>query len=792
MWAREREREREQEQAAADLGALLRSAADALDALADGIIAGWLERVEGTIYAGHPELDREQLVDDAPQLVHGVAEALRQGQPEALAAPWTAAARAHALARLRGRMPMRDLVREYQILREEIWQAVQRHPPAVAMEDVCDIARNVDAALDTMVTIATATYGGELEHALAEAEAERAAASRLAAIVESSGEAILTLDLEGIVQDWNAAAERLYGYRAEEAVGRPLAALIPPERAEELGEILARTRSGEAIRAHDTVCVRKDGSRLDVSLAISPLRDERGQVIGASWVAHDISERKRAEKEREQLREEAEHRAAELNAIIEGIRDGLIIYGPRGEIVRLNERAREILGVGPEWASLPPEERMQVTEVRGGSGRPVPRGEFARDVALRGEHVADYRMSMRRPDGQHRELLVNAGPIRDPEGRLLGAVLNFADVTALVAVQQEAQRRAAELDAIIGSVADGLFIVDPQVRFVRANRAATSIARLSPEDLGKPLEEQWALLHPETADGEPLTMNHVLVRRALQGEVMRGVVVKLHPPGGQAVWVAASAGPIWSPQGRALGTVITFTDITRQRELQEQREDLLRAVSHDLRNPLTAVQGQSQLLERRLSKAGLERECETARMIVTAAQRMNTMIQDLVDSARSESGQLKLERRPVELRAFVLELKQRLAASLETGRIEVRVPGDLPPALADPARLERILVNLWSNALKYSAPGTPVTVTARQEKNRLVVAVTDRGRGIPPEERGRLFQRYFRAGAAREAREGLGLGLYIARTLVEAHGGRIWVESEVGKGSTFSFSLPKA
>jgi signal transduction histidine kinase len=112
--------------------------------------------------------------------------------------------------------------------------------------------------------------------------------------------------------------------------------------------------------------------------------------------------------------------------------------------------------------------------------------------------------------------------------------------------------------------------------------------------------------------------------------------------------------------------------------------------------------------------------------------------------------------------------------------------------LADPDRLERILMNLLTNALKYSAPGTPVTVALARRDGQVVTAVSDQGPGIPPDELPHLFERYYRARETRERKEGLGLGLYITKGLVEAHGGRLWVESQVGKGSTFSFSLPAA
>ena len=171
---------------------------------------------------------------------------------------------------------------------------------------------------------------------------------------------------------------------------------------------------------------------------------------------------------------------------------------------------------------------------------------------------------------------------------------------------------------------------------------------------------------------------------------------------------------------------------------------------------------------------------------------MNRMIQDLVDAARQEAGLLKLERRPVDLREALLSLIERLATTFDTQRIRVVAPDDLPRVLADADRLERILTNLLSNALKYSPPGSEVTITLERRGGEVVTSIRDRGPGIAPDELPHLFERYYRGPAARAAPEGLGLGLYITRMLVEAHGGHIWAESQVGAGSTFSFSLPIA
>ena len=226
---------------------------------------------------------------------------------------------------------------------------------------------------------------------------------------------------------------------------------------------------------------------------------------------------------------------------------------------------------------------------------------------------------------------------------------------------------------------------------------------------------------------------------------------------------------------------------------EEQRDAYVRAVSHDLRHPLTIIQGQAQMLWRSLQKDTYDGpRLRTVEAILASSRSMNAMIQDLVDAARLEGGQVRLNLTSVEMGAFVLDLKARLAGTFEAERIAVEAPEGICPVRADPERLERILMNLLSNAFKYSPPDTPITVRIEQQGGEVITAVSDRGAGIPAEELPRLFQQYYRTTATRARPESLGLGLHICRGFVEAPGGRIWVDSELGKGSTFYFSLPCA
>jgi len=370
-----------------------------------------------------------------------------------------------------------------------------------------------------------------------------------------------------------------------------------------------------------------------------------------------------------------------------------------------------------------------------------------------------------------------------------------------------AEEQSALLSALFERSPDAMAFVDDGLAIRAANESlATQVSRALEDLVGRTTEEVFP--------GWAQEAEQVCRRVRESGEPYR-VEASPHVAGGRpgTHW-DVSVAPVHRADGGFLGYLVVHRDVTERRRTEEQRDELVaqlqevngrlvaasiqakehvHAICHDLRAPLTIVQGHAQLVLRALEKAGLKGpERRSAEAILTSARRMSAMVQDLADSARLESGQLKLSRTRVDVRQFALDLVGRLAATTEPERLRVDAPANLPPAWADPDCLERILTNLLGNALKYSAPGTPVVVALGAREGEVVTSVSDEGRGIAPEELPRLFERYYRTRQAREQREGLGLGLYITRGLVEAHGGRVWVESQVGKGSTFSFTLPVA
>ncbi|MBI2941742.1 MAG: GAF domain-containing protein [Chloroflexi bacterium] len=287
---------------------------------------------------------------------------------------------------------------------------------------------------------------------------------------------------------------------------------------------------------------------------------------------------------------------------------------------------------------------------------------------------------------------------------------------------------------------------------------------------------------------EDLQSIHPL-RRHFTGEELL-----LHRPDGQEVPILASAGPIQATAGDAIGAIIVFEDITPIKELERLREEWTSVVAHDLRTPIAVISGYAQLLERVSRRGGRSPEEQHAMSAIRAsAEHLNRMVSDLLDASRIEARRLKIERQRVDLPALVREMVGRTAAIIDGHRVRVEVRGDIAPIWADPGRVEQVLSNLLTNAAKYSYPDTEIQVEVERRDGEAQVSVTNQGSGIPPEEIPHLFTRFYRTRGAQAGRTaGVGLGLYIARGLVEAHGGRIWATSSPGQTTTFAFTLPVA
>jgi PAS domain S-box-containing protein len=359
---------------------------------------------------------------------------------------------------------------------------------------------------------------------------------------------------------------------------------------------------------------------------------------------------------------------------------------------------------------------------------------------------------------------------------------------ALDRARRDATLRAAVLDAALEAAPVGVVIYDRAGAILQMNRAARAGLGYDEQAAGLPMEERLRRLDLRDEHERPLAAEETPAGRAFRGETVVDLVLRVRTADGKDRLISAAAAPIHASAEEIAGVVATYHDVTAVHRLNEQVQNLVRVVSHDLRTPLGVVLLQGELLARSPDAATARRGAT----IKSAAQRMGMLVQDMVDLARVETRQLRLDLVDLDLRAWVGEAVATLAGVLPTGRLRVEVAPDVPRVRADPGRLERVLANLLSNAVKYSPAESGILLAAARHELGARLSVTDAGRGIPADELPKVFDRYYRAPGAATYGEGLGLGLFITRQLVEAHGGRIWAESEAGRGSTFHVVLPAA
>lgn len=303
---------------------------------------------------------------------------------------------------------------------------------------------------------------------------------------------------------------------------------------------------------------------------------------------------------------------------------------------------------------------------------------------------------------------------------------------------------------------------------------------------GNPLRQlSLALRGP---DGGELAPEQLPWARALAGERLEALeLLRIRPRGGTAP-VLVHAAPVLGPTGATIGAIVSVEDASAQAELTRLREEYLGLVSHDLRNPLSAIVLSATLLERELRASGGDLATEAA-AIRRSAGRIDAMIEELLQTTLLETGHSLPMLQELDLRDVITDCVSRTSVPLERARLQLALAQDLPLIRGDLCQLDRVLSNLISNALKYSPRESSVVVRALRTEAELVVSVEDHGPGLAPEDAARVFDKYFRAGSA-HGRRGFGLGLYICRLIIEAHHGRIWVDSALGRGSAFHFALP--
>jgi signal transduction histidine kinase len=276
----------------------------------------------------------------------------------------------------------------------------------------------------------------------------------------------------------------------------------------------------------------------------------------------------------------------------------------------------------------------------------------------------------------------------------------------------------------------------------------------------------------------------------MAGETVPPTAVLFRHPDGTVVPTVVNAAPVHTDSNEIFGAVVALRDASVEHENERLREEFSAIIAHDLRNPIAAIGLQVEQMFRRREDDSIAVPVADLERMRRTVGRVDLMIHDLLDVGRIELGRLLLDRKPLSPREALQKLAEQVAPALGEHPLDIRTTASPTTVFADPLRFDQVMTNLLDNAAKFSKKGAPIRIRVEASEGGATFTISDGGIGIAPEELPMLFDRFYQAKRARERNGGLGLGLYIAKGIVVAHGGRIWVESTVGRGSSFHVWFP--
>ncbi|MBV9228381.1 MAG: PAS domain S-box protein [Chloroflexi bacterium] len=378
----------------------------------------------------------------------------------------------------------------------------------------------------------------------------------------------------------------------------------------------------------------------------------------------------------------------------------------------------------------------------------------------------------------------------EKEGSLYLFIAQLAAGLRFALKSQALVKEQGRLSAIFQHSAEGILTVDNALRIIDFNPAMERLTGWrESEVLGR---FYFEVLRPKDRQGNDLGLNDSPILQAFAGQTVVNREMVISARDGQHFDASITASCVRSVWGEPMNGILNVRDMTREREQEEQRSTFISVISHELQTPIAIIKGYASTLAR--TDVQFDSEAVRSRLVAIEeeADRLNKLVGNLLYASRIQAGGLQMDIAPLDLVPLVEGVVRRLKARSPDVSVKLVLPSNLPTVMADRERIEEVLQNLLDNAIKYSPRQRAITVNCHATGEEVIVSVSDAGMGISLRDQEQIFKRFHRVGSPMsQSTPGAGLGLYICRAIVEAHGGRIWVESTLHEGSTFSFSLPR-
>ncbi|MGP8186466.1 MAG: PAS domain S-box protein [Terracidiphilus sp.] len=615
--------------------------------------------------------------------------------------------------------------------------------------------------------------------------AERALAIErcfVAATLDSIPALVTVLDTAGRVVRMNHPCLQLTGLSLAHAIGRPFVeAFLEPNDREWTAGKLREAALGQASGPHETAWQTAGGGRRRVSWTLRPLQGPNGEIQYMVVSGQDVTDKR--EMEQALMTSEARYRE-----VVENSLGFVFTCSMEGRLTSLNAFTAETLGYRAEVLV-----GRMLTELMDAEGAAA-----FRDCLNTLESADDWQgaLPLRRSDGVFRRIAVRSRRMQLTGERPF--VLNHGmDVTEQHDAEEALHLATRQRELILQSVGDGIYGIGLDGKLTFINEAGAIALGYTPDQVtGRDVHE---IIHHSHSDGTPYSKSTSPILQALRRcEPIRMRDEVFWRRDGTAIPVEYSANPLLE-DGRISGMVVAFQDVSERRRLEKMKDEFISTVSHELRTPLTSLRASLGLIHTGTLDKRPEKQRQMIDLAIGNCDRLIRLVNDILDFEGADKRRMRLRRETVEAVDLLRRAADVAYNAATQARIGFNIVANAAPVFADTERVLQVLNELVTNAIKFSRPETTIRLAARNAgmnasgENEVCFIVEDQGRGIAQEKLERIFER-FQQGDASDSRTlgGTGLGLALCRSIVEQHGGRIWAESEPGKGSRFLFTLPAA
>ena len=639
-------------------------------------------------------------------------------------------------------------------------------------------------------------------------------------LVETTNDFIWEMDASGRYTYCSPQMDKLWGFKPGEMLGKMPFDVMPAEQREStVTDFFTQAKTPRPFRMED-ISRNKRGEPVYLEISGVPFYDGDGKLAGFRGITRDITERKKAEKDL-LVTSERYQILAEANALL------LTAPDPKSAIQNIANKVMKHLDCHiffnfildenknrlklNAYAGIPDEDAYKLTWLDPGvaiCGCVARDGKriVSEDVQNNGDELPNFVRGFGLQSFACHPLLIGDKTIgilgfgsrtrKSFTNEEMDLMKTIADrISAAIGRQkseEELREREERFKTLVQNMISGMVLIDNSGKFVTFNPSFLKMFGLAENSSILNVNSQdWAAWQVYEEDGKTLLQvdEHPVRKAMVTGKPVKNKLVGVRlPSGDELVWMLINAEPFFNPDGSVNYLLATYFDITERKKADELKDEFLGMVSHELKTPLTIVIGAIKVA---MSKGlTLEEVQELLKDADVGAGALAQLLDNLVELSRYQADRLRLNRSFLDIASVISEIISKRQINTTSHRFSENIEDELPGVDADRTRFIHIINNLLDNAVKYSPEGTEVKISGRRNDGHILMSVSDQGKGISQEDQARLFQSFERLSETSTTKPGLGLGLLVCKRLVEAHGGKIWVESTLGKGSTFYFTLP--